>query len=74
LNSTLEGARGVITTADGVLKNTDSSLLGRDAPVQQDLRDTLQELARAARSLRVFLDYLERYPESLVRGKVEGKP
>ena len=74
LNSTLEGARGAIATADGVLKNTDSSLLGRDAPVQQDLRDTLQELARAARSLRVFLDYLERHPESLVRGKVEGRP
>jgi paraquat-inducible protein B len=29
----------------------------------------MQELARAARSLRVLADYLERHPESLIRGK-----
>lgn len=51
---TLGGAREVIST---------------DAPLQQDLRETLRELSRAARSVRILVDYLELYPESLIRGK-----
>ncbi|RDI20054.1 paraquat-inducible protein B [Pseudacidovorax intermedius] len=47
--------------------------LSEDAPVQQDLRATLQELTRAAGSVRVLTDYLERHPESLLRGKPEDK-
>src|SRR5262245_10423979 len=82
VNTTLEGVRtalttvdGVLKNADGVLKNADATLVGRDAPAQQDLRDALQELARAARSLRVLTDYLERHPDSLVRGKAaNGRP
>ena len=69
LKTTLEELRRMIATADGVLKNTDATLLGKDAPAQQDLRDALQEVTRAARSLRVLTDYLERHPESLIRGK-----
>jgi paraquat-inducible protein B len=42
-----------------------------DSPLQQDMRQTLQELTRAATSLRVLTDYLERHPESLIRGKPE---
>lgn len=48
--------------------------LSADAPLQQDLRVTLRELARTAQSLRVLTDYLERHPESLLRGKQEDKP
>ena len=44
-----------------------------DSPLQQDLRQTLQEVTRAAGSLRVLTDYLERHPESLIRGKPEDK-
>ncbi len=47
--------------------------LSEDAPVQQDIRQTLQELTRAAGSLRVLTDYLERHPESLLRGKPDDK-
>ncbi len=73
VNTTLEELRRPIATADRVLKNTDASLLGKDAPAQQELRDALQEVARAARSLRVLTDYLERHPEALIRGKTEEK-
>lgn len=48
--------------------------LAEDAPLQQDLRRTLQELARAAASLRVLTDYLERHPEAILRGKQEDQP
>lgn len=45
-----------------------------DAPLQQDLRETLREVSRAAASLRVLTDYLEQHPEALIRGKPEEKP
>jgi paraquat-inducible protein B len=43
--------------------------LSGDAPLMGDLRQTLQELTRAAVSLRVLTDYLERHPESVIRGR-----
>jgi len=48
--------------------------LSVDAPLQSDLRDTLRDLSKAAQSLRVFTDYLERNPEALLRGKEGDKP
>lgn len=53
--------------------NAAEHTLAEDAPLQQDLRQTLQEVSRAAGSLRILTDYLERHPESLVRGKVEDQ-
>ena len=46
--------------------------LAEDAPLQQDLRQSLQELTRAAASLRILTDYFERHPESIIRGKREN--
>jgi paraquat-inducible protein B len=48
--------------------------LAEDAPLQQDLRQTLQELTRAAASLRILTDYLERHPEAVLRGKRKDNP
>lgn len=66
MQMTLEEARKTLSAA----KQT----LSADEPLQQDLRVTLRELARTAQSLRVLTDYLERHPESLIRGKQEDKP
>ncbi len=63
--STLEDARRMFTTAERTLAT--------DAPLQQDLRTSLRELARAAQSLRELTDLLERQPESLIQGKKENK-
>ena len=71
---TLDELRRAIATADTVLKNTDATLLGKDAPGQQELRDALSEIARAARSVRVLADYLDRHPEALIWGKTGEKP
>lgn len=54
------------------LNNADKTLAD-DSPLQQDMRQTLQEVTRAANSLRILTDYLERHPESLLRGKPEDK-
>jgi paraquat-inducible protein B len=69
LRSALVEFRRALASADRVLNNTDATLLGPDAPVQFELRDALQEVARAARGVRVLADYLERNPSALIRGK-----
>jgi paraquat-inducible protein B len=71
LKTTLDDLQGTIGVVDRVLKNTDATLVGKDAPAQQELRDALQEITRAARSLRVLADYLERHPDSVIWGKSE---
>ncbi|HWT80087.1 MAG TPA: MlaD family protein, partial [Candidatus Methylomirabilis sp.] len=74
VKKTLEDLQKSVASAQRVLANTDAALLGPDAPAQQDLRDALQEIARAAREMRVLADYLERHPETLIRGKAQEKP
>ena len=74
MKTTIEDIRRTIVSADGLLKSTDATLLGQDAPAQRELREALQEITRAARSLRVLTDYLERHPESLIRGKGNEQP
>ena len=52
-----------------MLTSTEATLVGPSAPGQLELRNAMSELARAARSLRVLADYLERHPDALIRGK-----
>jgi paraquat-inducible protein B len=55
-------AQSTLAAADG--------LVGANAPLRYDLNAMLKELTGAARSIRVFADYLERHPDALLRGKV----
>jgi len=68
LDLTLTSARGTLTSAQGTFDNT-SNLTGANSSQVQQLNETLKEVSRAARSLRVLADYLEGHPESLIRGK-----
>lgn len=45
-----------------------------DSPLQQETRQALQEVSKAAQSLRQLTDYLEKHPEALIRGKGEPSP
>jgi paraquat-inducible protein B len=72
LKTNLDGLQRAIASFERTLGNADATLLGPNAPAQQELRDALTEFTRAARSLRVLIDYLERHPESPIRGKVEA--
>jgi paraquat-inducible protein B len=56
--------------AEGAMKNA-KDILAQDAPLQSDLSATLLQLSRAAKSVSALVDYLERHPESLLRGKPE---
>jgi paraquat-inducible protein B len=68
LDLTIITARSTLASARGTLDNT-SNLTGPNSAQVQQLDQTLQEISRAARSLRVLADYLEAHPESLIRGK-----
>jgi paraquat-inducible protein B len=68
LNATLVTAQGTLSSARGTLDNTSLLTEPNSSQVQQ-IGSTLQEVSRAARSLRVLADYLERHPDALLRGK-----
>jgi paraquat-inducible protein B len=65
LDQTLASGRQTLETANGAI--------GPDSALRVDLANTLQEVSRAARAVRTLGDYLERHPESLLRGK-SGEP
>ena len=67
-SSVVPELRGTLESARKALGNAERTLAS-DAPVQSDLRDTLTEVSRAARTLQDLADYLSRHPESLIRGK-----
>jgi paraquat-inducible protein B len=58
-NTTLESLRGVMNGQGAGAGST-------------DLPRLMQELSEAARSVRTLADYLERHPESLIRGRGRG--
>lgn len=63
VKATLAEARRTIASAERTL--------AADSPMQQETREALREIARAAASLRALTDLLERQPGALIRGKTE---
>ncbi|MES2075808.1 MAG: MlaD family protein [Pseudomonadota bacterium] len=61
MRGTLSAAKQTFGAAEQVLQ--------KDSPVQSDLREALQQLTQTLQSLNSLSDYLERHPESLLRGK-----
>ncbi len=68
LKDVSDTARNTLEKAQVTLQDVDGALSG-DLPLGYQLKQALQELAAAARSLRTLADYLERNPESLLLGK-----
>ena len=70
-----ENIRQTLASARTTLKHMDETLSAfkgigsKDAVMGYKLYSTLDELSDAARSIRIFAEYLERHPEALIRGK-----
>lgn len=80
LNSTLDQAdKKVLPEATLTLQQARDTLgaaksaVAADAPLQQNLNQTLIELQRSARSLRTLTDLLGREPEALIRGRAKSE-
>lgn len=65
IKATLVAARQTFASVEQTLANP--------SPLQQELQGSLREVSRAAQSVREVMDYLDRHPEALLRGKVEEK-
>ncbi|MEN6437974.1 MAG: MlaD family protein [Syntrophobacter sp.] len=73
LVATLNVAQASLKQAENTIGSVDG-LIGEKSGLKFVLNDTMEELSSAARSIREMTDYLERHPESLIRGKKsEGK-
>ncbi len=59
--NTLKAARSALSDASGALSG--------DSPLRTDVKDTLDELKRSARSIRALSEFLSRHPEALIRGQ-----
>lgn len=65
MKDTLSAAKQTFGTAERVLQS--------DSPLQSDVRQALQQLTQTLQTLNSLADYLERHPESLIRGKQGDK-
>ncbi len=69
----------VLPELTGTLRKVQESLAeiekgyGPDSGTNLELRKALDELAEAARSIRILTEYLQRHPESLIRGKGDAE-
>lgn len=68
LQPALERLAGALDEAEQTIRAAKLQLSG-DTEEAYQLSTTMDELERAARSVREFFDYMERNPESILRGK-----
>jgi paraquat-inducible protein B len=61
IRSTLDQAQKTLVSVEGTL--------GKDSPLQHEMRQAFKELSGAARAVRILTDYLERHPDALIFGK-----
>ena len=71
LHATLESTRQAFAQAATALARVDATLAPA-SPERVALRQALEELAGAARSVRVLAEALELHPEMLLQGRKEG--
>jgi paraquat-inducible protein B len=68
-------SQGTFDAARAALKQSEETLqaYAPDSPLITELNKTLRQLSATSRSFRNLSDYLERHPESLLRGKSGAK-
>jgi paraquat-inducible protein B len=74
MRQAINAANQTLTSAQATLRSAETNLTDSQAPLQRNANQALAELQRAAQSLRVLADYLQRHPETLLRGKPEDPP
>ena len=67
-----DAARPALKEAERALANI-AALTGKGSEERRQLDRTLKALQEAARSIKIWADYLERHPEALIRGKGKSK-
>ncbi|HVP80409.1 MAG TPA: MlaD family protein [Thermodesulfobacteriota bacterium] len=68
LEKTLQSADGAFHSAQRAIGGVEANI-GEDSPLAYQINKTLEEVSNLARAIRQLADYLERHPESVLRGK-----
>ncbi len=68
LDDTSKAVRAAMVQGEKTLATADG-IIAEDSPLYHDLTNAFTELSRAARSVRVLADYLERNPNAIITGK-----
>ncbi len=68
VSAAMKSANDAATAVKNASESIDS-LIAEGTPIRAELERLITELAAAARSIRLFSDYLERHPEALIKGK-----
>lgn len=71
LDDTAQAARQTLAAAEQAMQRIDQAL-AEDSPLRVEALRALRDISGAVRSVQAVTDYLQRHPESLLRGK--GKP
>lgn len=69
VESTLDTTRATLETAREAIAKAEKGLSDQAPVISYELGLALKELTQATRSLKTLTDYLQQYPESLLRGK-----
>lgn len=72
IQETTEAARPALNEIERAFANI-AALTGKGSEERKQLDRTLKELQGAARSIKVWAEYLERHPEALIRGKSKSQ-
>jgi paraquat-inducible protein B len=73
LRQAADAAKAALVQGEATLAAVEG-MVGENSALRYNLAATLSDMRDAARSLRVFTDYLDRHPEALLRGKGEAQP
>jgi paraquat-inducible protein B len=77
LDPVIEGILSAVRKAEGALRKAESAIgelagsIHESPALMAQLNETLSEFSKAARAVRGFAEYMERNPETLLRGKGE---
>jgi paraquat-inducible protein B len=72
IQKTADAARQAIDEVERAFASI-AALTGKNSEERKQLNRTLKGLQDAARSIKLWADYLERHPEALIRGKGRSK-
>lgn len=68
LDATLESVQRTLASVEQTVASA-GTLIAPGSPLDYDLRNTLQDVGRAAQAIQYLADYLERDPTALIYGK-----
>ena len=69
VNASFSSLESLVKQTDGLMRSARRNYVDDNAEINKKLLKLLDEMTRTSKSIKHLTDYLERHPESLIRGK-----